>query len=337
MTTKTTLGQIAALLNVDLVDATSAALEIVGLAPLDQATRGHIGFFAEERERTKLQGTKAAAVIVHEQDKAACPTLPLVVPNVRVAFAQLAAHFDATPVPAPGVHEASYVHESVTLSEGASIGPGAVIAAGVTVGQHAAVGANCVVDEGVHIGAGTVLKPNVTVNHGVRIGESCIIHSGAVLGSDGFGLAHDDKGHWQKIPQLGTVVLGDRVEIGSNTTIDRGALGDTILGDGVKLDNQIQVGHNVQIGPHTVIAGCVAIGGSTHIGAHCMIGGFTAVTGHISIADGTVVTGGSSVSKTISKKGVYSSSLAVMPSREWLKILAQLRQLPKRLTTKDKV
>jgi UDP-3-O-[3-hydroxymyristoyl] glucosamine N-acyltransferase len=202
----------------------------------------------------------------------------------------------------------------------------AVVEPGATIGPGARIGAHCVVGRGSSVGEGTRLHPRVTVYPGCFIGARCILHSGAVIGADGFGMARD-AGRWVKIPQVGGVRIGDDVEVGANTTIDRGALDDTVIGEGVKLDNQIQVGHNVVIGPHTVIAGCCGISGSVTIGRDCLIGGGVGIVGHISICDGVTISGYSFVTKSIVKPGTYTSGTPTMPHGEWLRNAAHLRRL----------
>ena len=208
----------------------------------------------------------------------------------------------------PGIHPTAIIGKNCEIEASASIGP------------------YCVIGQGVVIGEKTRLYANVVLYHKVKIGKRCLLHSGVVVGSDGFGNANE-KGVWHKIHQLGTVIIGNDVEIGANTTIDRGAIGDTVIGDGVKLDNQIQIGHNVHIGAHTAIAGCTGIAGSTKIGRYCMIGGGVGITGHIEITDGVIISGKSAVGKSITKPGMYASSIPAMPFRTWGRILVRLAQL----------
>jgi UDP-3-O-[3-hydroxymyristoyl] glucosamine N-acyltransferase len=201
-----------------------------------------------------------------------------------------------------------------------------VIAAGARVGERAIVGAGCAIGEGASVGDDTLLHARVTVYPGCVVGARCILHSGAVIGADGFGMA-PDAGRWVKIPQVGRAVLGDDVEVGANTCIDRGALGDTVVEDGVKIDNLVQVAHNCRIGAHTVIAGCAGIAGSTVIGRHCLIGGAAGIIGHLTICDGVTVSGMTFVTKSITKPGVYSSGLPMMPHADWLRNASKLRRL----------
>jgi UDP-3-O-[3-hydroxymyristoyl] glucosamine N-acyltransferase len=218
------------------------------------------------------------------------------------------------------------VDASARVAASAEVGPCAVIAAGAVVGERASVGAGGYVGEGARVGEDTRLYPRVTIYHGCVVGARCILHSGAVVGADGFGMAPDE-GRWVKIPQVGRAVLGDDVEVGANTTIDRGALGDTVIEEGVKLDNQVQVAHNCRIGAHTVIAGCAGIAGSATIGRHCLIGGGAGIVGHVDIGDGVTVSGMTLVTKSIAEPGVYTSGGPFMPHAEWLRNAAHLRHL----------
>ncbi len=215
---------------------------------------------------------------------------------------------------------------SARIAGTASVGPLAVIEDEAQIGERAFIGPGCIVQRGAHIGADSRLMARVNVCAAVRIGRRCILHAGAVVGADGFGFA-PDAGTWLKVPQVGSVQIGDDVEIGANTTIDRGAIDDTVVKDGVKLDNQIQVGHNVTIGAHTAIAGCVGISGSTTIGERCMIGGGVGIAGHLTIADDVVVTGYSLVSASIRNAGSYSSGMPAVETRMWRRMVAHLRRL----------
>ena len=218
------------------------------------------------------------------------------------------------------------VSAGAQVAASASVGPLAVIEDGVDIGERAVVGPGCVVQRGAMIGADSWLVSRVSLYPGVRIGRRCLVHAGAVIGADGFGFA-PDAGSWVKVPQLGGVQVGDDVEIGANTTIDRGAIEDTVVENGVKLDNQIQVGHNVTIGAHTAVAGCVGISGSTTIGRRCMIGGGVGIAGHLTIADDVVVTGCSLVSASIRQAGSYSSGMPTVETRLWRRMVAHLRRL----------
>lgn len=303
-----------------------ASRVIAGVCTLQDGRADGISFLANPQYRKYLAGTEAGAVILAEDDLAACPVAALVSRNPYATYARVATLLSPPAAGASGLHPSAAIGGGTRIDPSASIGPQCVVETGAEIGPGVVLGPGCIVQRGARIGADTRLVANVTVCHGVHIGARCLIHPGAVIGSDGFGLANDD-GRWLKVPQLGSVRIGDDVEIGANTSIDRGALDDTVIGDGVKLDNQIQIAHNVQIGAHTAVAGCVGISGSAKIGAHCMLAGGVGVVGHLEIADGTVVTGMSMVTKSITERGVYSSGLAAMPSEQWNKIVARLKRL----------
>ena len=284
------------------------AVRVSRTATLKLAGAGDIAFLSNPKYRADVAASAAAAFILAEENAGLTSKPRLVHANPYACFARVAALLDTRPPQVAGIHPAAVVDPSVQLGAGVS------------------VGANTVVGAGAQIGAGSCLYPNVTIYPGVKIGRNAIIHSGAVIGSDGFGFAPED-GKWVKIPQTATVVIGDDVEIGAGTTIDRGALDDTVIEDGVKLDNQIQVGHNVRIGAHSALAGCVGIAGSAVIGRHCTVGGGAIILGHLTIADHVHVTAGSLVTKSISAAGNYGASLPAMANREWLKNAAHLRHL----------
>ncbi len=297
-----------------------------GVAPLDRAGPAQVSFLANPRYRGRLRHTRAAAVILRAEERPACPVGALVADDPYLAFARAATLFAPAPPARAGIHPAAAVAPGAEVHPRAWIGPGAVVEAGARVAAGAWIGPGCVLEEGAVVGEGTRLVANVTLCHGVRVGRRCLLHPGVVVGSDGFGFARAGE-RWEKVPQLGSVVIGDDVEIGANTTIDRGALDDTIIEDGVKLDNQIQVAHNVVIGAHTAIAGCVGIAGSARIGRGCMIGGGAGIAGHIEIADGTVITAMSLVSHSIREPGVYSSGVPLQANREWRRNAARFAQL----------
>ena len=319
-----TLGELAERSGAQLQG--DAAIAINAVCTLQDGRPGGISFLANPRYRKYLADTRASAVILTAEHRAECPVAALVSGNPYATYARVAALLSAEPAPAAGVHHSAVIGTDCRIDPSASIGPLCVIEAGAEIAHGVVIGPGCVVGRGVRIGADTRLVANVTLCHDVQLGARCLLHPGAVVGSDGFGLANE-AGRWIKVPQLGSVRIGDDVEVGANTSIDRGALEDTVIGDGVKLDNQIQVAHNVQIGEHTAVAGCVGISGSAKIGAHCMLAGGVGVVGHLEIADGTVVTGMSMVTKSITERGVYSSGLAAMPSDQWNKIVARLKRL----------
>lgn len=322
----TTLGEVATVANACLRGC-EAAMVITGVAPLNSAESSQISFLGHPRYRPFLAHTRAAAVIVSPADAVDCPVPVLVASNPHVAYARAAALFAPTDELHGGIHPTAWVDPSAQVAASAWIGPHCTVEAGAIVGERARIGPNCVIGEQAVVGAEVRLVAQVTLCHRVQIGCRVLVHPGAVIGSDGFGLALESDGHWIKVPQLGGVWIGDDVEIGANTTIDRGALEDTVIEEGVKLDNQIQVAHNVRIGAHSALAGCVGIAGSAHIGRHCMLGGGVGVAGHLEIADRVQVTGMSLVAQSITEPGAYSSGLTVEPNRFWNKISARLRRL----------
>ena len=301
-------------------------IQISGIGTLAAAGPGDITFLSNSRYRAQLAATRAAVVILGPQDRDATAMPRIVTRNPYAYMAKVSTLLNPLARPAPGIHASAVVDASARIAPDAAIGPHAVIAERVVVGAGAVIGANCYVGAAVEIGADTLLYSGVSIYPGCKLGQRTIVHSGAVIGADGFGLAPED-GRWLKVPQTGGVVIGDDVEIGANTTIDRGALEDTVIEDGVKLDNQIQIAHNVRIGAHSAIAACVGIAGSTVIGKHCVIGGAAMFVGHIHLVDGVTVSGGSLVSKSIETPGTYTAMWAAAPHREWLKTVAQLRRL----------
>ncbi|WP_281558577.1 UDP-3-O-(3-hydroxymyristoyl)glucosamine N-acyltransferase [Thalassomonas sp. RHCl1] len=311
---------------------------VSSLATLEGAQAGQIAFLANSKYRQSLAGTKASAVILAEDTLADCPTNALVMANPYMGYALVAQLLDSTPAPAKDIHASAVIDESADIGENVSIGANSVISAGVTLADGVNIGAGCFVGENAVIGENTRLWANVSIYHQVRMGQGCLVQSGSVIGSDGFGYA-PNKGQWLKIPQLGTVVVGDRVEIGASTTIDRGALENTVIGDGVILDNQVQIAHNVIIGDNTAVAGCSVIAGSAVIGKNCTIAGMVAINGHMEIADGCVFTGRAMVTKAIKEPGVYSSGMPCMPNKEWNKTNARIKkldQMAQRIKTLEK-
>jgi UDP-3-O-[3-hydroxymyristoyl] glucosamine N-acyltransferase len=301
-------------------------LRISRVATLSNAGTGALSFLANPHYRRQMEATQATAVVVGPADAQECPCAALIDPNPYLAYARIADLLHPKVLPAPGVHASAVVSGSARIASSASVGPLCVVEDDVHIGERVLLGPGCVIQRGARIGADSRLISRVNVYHGVRVGQRCIVHAGAVIGADGFGFALDS-GTWAKVPQVGTVVIGDDVEIGANTTIDRGAIDDTVVGNGVKLDNQIQVGHNVIIGAHTAVAGCVGISGSTTIGQRCMIGGAVGIAGHLTIADDVVVTGCSLVSASIKHAGSYSSGMPTVETRRWRRMVAHLRRL----------
>ena len=301
---------------------------VTSVATLQNAAGGAISFLANSNHRKYLHTTQASAVILAARYADESPVATITVSNSYAAYARAAALLFPRLSPGQGVHPSAIIGAACTIAGSAWIGPHCIIEDGVTVSAGAQLGGGCYLGRDSFIGADTILQARVVVCHGVRIGQRALVHPGVVIGSDGFGLADED-GKWLKVPQLGGVQIGNDVEIGANTTIDRGALDDTILEDGVKLDNQVQVAHNVSIGAHTAIAGCVGISGSARIGAHCMIGGGAGIVGHLEIGDHVTVTGMTMVTKSIPGPGVYSSGVPAQRNAAWNKNQARLRQLDK--------
>ncbi len=300
--------------------------KISRVATLSHADSGALSFLANPRYRKQMQSTRATAVLVGPDQAQDCPVAALIDPNPYLAYARIADLLHPQPPSAAGIHPTAVVSSSARIDRTASVGPLAVIEDEVQIGERVFVGPGCIVQRGAQVGSDSRLMARVNLCAGVRIGRRCILHAGAVVGADGFGFA-SDAGTWVKVPQVGSVQIGDDVEIGANTTIDRGAIDDTVVQHGVKLDNQIQVGHNVTIGAHTAIAGCVGISGSTTIGERCMIGGGVGIAGHLTIADDVVVTGCSLVSASLSKAGSYSSGMPAVETRMWRRMVAHLRRL----------
>lgn len=311
-----------------LAEGVEAGQPIAGVATLSAAAAGEISFYTNPAYRQALAETRATAVILAPDQVEACPVTALISDNPYRDYARLASCFDRRPRRPAGIHPSAVVAEDVHLGQDVAIGPLVVIESGSRVGDRVRIGSGTVVGPNCEIGADSRLAANVTLAHGVRLGQRVILHSGAVLGADGFGLAFAGD-HWEKVPQLGAVVVGDDCEIGANTTVDRGAIEDTVLAEDVRLDNQVQVAHNVRIGAHTAVAGCVGIAGSTTIGRYCMIGGATAIGGHLSIADKVVITGASSVWRSIEEAGEYGSVIPAQPVRRWHRILARLMNIDK--------
>jgi UDP-3-O-[3-hydroxymyristoyl] glucosamine N-acyltransferase len=302
------------------------SLNVCSVATLSRANTGALSFLANSRYRRQLESTRATAVILSAEDEAHCPVAALIDPNPYLAYARIASLMHPEMTPEPGIHPSAVVADGAQIASSASIGPLAVIEEGARIGERVLVGPGCIVQKGASVGADSALMSRVNLYPGVTLGKRCILHAGAVIGADGFGFAPND-GTWAKVPQVGSVRIGDDVEIGANTTIDRGAIDDTVVENGVKLDNQIQVGHNVIIGAHTAIAACTGISGSTVIGQRCMIGGMVGFAGHLMIADDVVVTGCSLVSASIKKPGSYSSGMPTVETRLWRRMVAHLRRL----------
>lgn len=294
--------------------------------PLAVAKGGSISFLANAKYKSHLANTQASAVILRKEEAANCPTNALIVANPELAIAELLSFIYSESPKKSGIHPSAAIGEHCQIDETVSIAAYSVIEDGVVIKANSVIEAGCYIGKNVQIGANCRLYPQVKIYHGVRIEENTIIHSGAVIGADGFGLAHNGK-KWVKMPQIGSVVIGKEVEIGANTTIDRGALQDTIIGNGVKIDNLVHIGHNVKIGDNTAIAGCAGIAGSTEIGKNCMIGGAAGITGHIKICDGVMIGPAGTVAQSIDEPGLYYSGTGVQKHTAWRRNMLRFKQL----------
>jgi UDP-3-O-[3-hydroxymyristoyl] glucosamine N-acyltransferase len=311
-------------LDISIIEQSS----IDSLATLTNAQSGQIAFLANSKYQHHLSITKATAVIVSPDSVNACPVAALVMDNPYMGYAILANLLDSTPKVSMGIHKSAVIAENVVLGRNVNIGANTVIESGVELADNVSIGAGCFIGQGVKIGESTSLWANITLYHQVEIGHHCLIQANTVIGSDGFGYAPVKGQHkWHKIPQLGTVIIGNHVEIGASTTIDRGALDNTEIRDGAILDNQIQIAHNVIVGENTAMAACSVIAGSTIVGKNCTIAGLVGINGHINIADNCTFTGMAMVTKNISQAGVYSSGMPAAPNKEWNKSNARVKRL----------
>ena len=301
-------------------------IEISGVATLQGATTGEISFLANPKYQKYLSSTNASAVIVDPNVAEAITVACLVHKNPYAVYAQVAAALNPAPEYAPGIHPTAVVAEAAEIAKSASIAAHVVIESGTKIGERVRIGPGCVIGPDTVVGDDTTLVARVVLCSDVKLGQRCILHPGVVVGSDGFGIAQTSEG-WIKVPQVGGVSVGDDVEIGANTTIDRGAIEDTVLEDGVKLDNQIQIGHNVRVGAHTVMAACAGVSGSTTIGKRCFIAGMVGFVGHLDITDDVMITGRTMVSSSIDKPGMYSGALSADDSKRWRRNSARFRKL----------
>jgi UDP-3-O-[3-hydroxymyristoyl] glucosamine N-acyltransferase len=323
---KLTLGEIAKQFEIELVG--DASVEVSGIAGLADAKQGELTFLFSSPYKKLLKDSRATAVVLRRSDSVDCNLPMLISEHPRLAWAKIASLFDATPVPDLQIHETAIISDSATIGSDVSIGAYTVVEEGVNLGDGVSLGSGCFVGSRTSIGDRTRLFANVTAYHDLVIGEDCIVHSGAVLGADGFGYEFDSSSaSLAKIPQVYGVHIGDKVEIGAGTTIDRGALNHTRIGSGVKLDNQVQIGHGVSVGDHTAISGCTAIAGTTRVGSYCLIGGAVGIIDNIEIADQVEITAMSLVSQSITEKGRYSSGTGLMPGREWKRSIVGFKKL----------
>lgn len=323
-TTRHTAGALAQRFGLTVHGAPDTAVS--GVATLATAQADDLAFLSNPRYRPQLADTRAGIVVLREADAEGYAGTALVARDPYVAYAKIASLFEPASDAPAGIHATAVVDPSADVDATASIGPHVFIGARSVVAAGATIGPGCVIGEDCVVGAGSRLIARVTLVKRVRLGARVTIHPGAVLGADGFGLAME-AGHWVNVPQLGGVVVGDDSDIGANTTIDRGALDDTVIGEDVRLDNLIQIGHNVRIGAHTAIAGCVGIAGSTKIGSYCLLAGKVGVAGHLDICDKVVVHAMTMVSASITEPGEYSAGIPAQPTREWRKNAVRIRQL----------
>lgn len=319
-----TLGELADSLGATLRGDPQAL--ITGLATLQNAGPGQLAFLANPRYRPLLADTRAEAVLLTPADAEGFAGQALILANPYLAFARLTHRFDRTPQGTVGIHPSAVVAASARVPASACIGPQAVIGEGVVLGERCVIEAGVVLQDRVRLGDDCRLRARVVINHDCVLGDRVNVHPGAVIGGDGFGYANE-RGQWRKIAQIGRVVIGNDVDIGANTTIDRGALEDTEIHDGVIIDNQVQIAHNVVIGAHTAIAACCGISGSTRIGRHCVLAGGVGLVGHIEICDKVQVTGMTMVTKSITEPGSYSSGTAFDTTDNWKRMAVRLRKL----------
>lgn len=321
---KYTLGELAKHVSGEVKGDASCEIESVGT--LHSSNNKQISFLTNPSYRKMLATSNAGAVILSAADAEDCSINAIISNNPYAAYAKIAALLSPDEKYIEGIDAGAFVASDSNISATASIAAGAVIESGVILADYVRIGPGCVIQKNVKVGANSVLTANVTVSHDCELGSDNLIHPGVVIGADGFGQAMDN-GRWIKVPQLGRVVIGNDVEIGANTTIDRGAIEDTIIEDNVKLDNQIQVAHNVRIGAHTAIASSSAIAGSTKIGKHCRIAGMVGIVGHLKIADNVTITGKSMVTNSIKEAGVYSSGTPLEPNKLWRKNTVRFKHL----------
>jgi len=319
-----TLGELAVATGTELRgDAQRVVWRVQTLADADEQS---ISFLANARYRKLLETTRAGAVVLSAEHAENCPVDYLLSDNPYLTHARVLALLHPAPAPVPGVHPSATVSAGADIDPTAEVAAGCFVGRGVEIGRGAIIGPNCVLLDNVSIGDDTRLVASVTLGEGTRLGARCLIHPGAVIGADGFGLANDD-GAWVKVPQIGRVLVGDDVEVGSCSSIDRGALGDTVVADGVKIDNQVHVAHNVKVGRHSALAGCAAIAGSSSIGEYCTVAGAAGITGHVHLADHVHVSGMTAVTRSIDQAGVYTGTVPAMEHSVWLKNFARLRHL----------
>ncbi|MED7787478.1 UDP-3-O-(3-hydroxymyristoyl)glucosamine N-acyltransferase [Francisella sp. 19X1-34] len=315
--------------NLDGVVKGDASVEIKKIATLSQAGEGDISFCTNPKYLKNLSETKASAVLITEEALDYCNTNAVVLSNPYMALAKVMELFDKSPQPNGKIHSKAVIASSAVIGENVTIDANAVIGENVVLEDDVTIGACATIHDNTKIGKATIIKSNVSIAHDVDIGSDCIIHQNATIGCDGFGNARDEDGSWTKIPQLGRVVIESNVEVGAGTTIDRGAIDDTVIKEGARIDNLVQIAHNVTVGRNTALAGVTAVAGSTKIGNNCLIGGQSAITGHITICDNAVIGGASNIGKSITKPGMYYAAFEAKPRIQWGRFVAKLSKIDK--------
>jgi UDP-3-O-[3-hydroxymyristoyl] glucosamine N-acyltransferase len=307
-------------------------LVVARVASVARAGAGDLAYLADAGDLDRLRYTRATAVLLGDkeaarcQEAACCPVAALVATDPYLAFAKAAALLQPSPPPPPGRAPTAVVHPSAELHPSVSLGPGAVVESGARIGAAVVVGPGTVVGAGVVVGDYTTLAARIVLLPGTRIGRRCLLHPGVVVGADGFGFARE-MGRWVKVPHLGGVEIGDDVEIGANSTIDRGTLEDTVIGPGVKIDNLVQIGHNCRVGRDSAIAGCAGLAGGSRVGERCVVGGGSCISGDVVLGNDVVVLGMTAITKSIPDPGYYSSVFGAMPATEWRRRVARFRRL----------
>jgi len=323
---RVTLGELAT--HFQLSFRGDANCVIDSIATLQNASSGQLAFLSNSKYVHYLSDTHASVVLLSKDQVDACPVNALIAKDPYLSYAKIANYLYPMSSVTMGISDSSVIDESAEIAAGVNIADFVVVGKDVYIAKNVSIASGCVIESGVSIGMNTILKANVTLCHDVEIGQFCLLQAGCVIGSDGFGFAND-QGAWLKIPQLGRVCVKDSVEVGANTTIDRGSLEDTIIAQGVKLDNQIQIAHNVVIGENTAIAACTGIAGSTTIGKNCTIAGSVGIVGHLKLVDDVHVTAKSLVTKSLMKSGVYSGNLPAISNKKWKRLVARIKKLDK--------
>lgn len=321
-----TLSDITKALGGDIVGDTQT--KITRIASLKNAVKGEISFVNETKYLKQLESSEASAVVLKAEHADATDKPKIIVDNPYAYFAKISSFLNPPQLPAVGIAKSAIIHENCTVPSSCAIGDNVVIGAGVKLGEHVVIKSGAVIENNTAIGSHTIVEPNAIIKHHCQIGAHCHILSASVIGSEGFGYA-EENGKWLKIPQVGRAIIHDHVHVGANTTIDRGALDDTIIEEGVKLDNLIQIGHNCHIGAHTVIAGCVGIAGSATIGKHCKIGGAAMVLGHLEVADHVTISPGSMITRSLMEADTYTALMPFQSHKDWLQTAAKIRNIDK--------